>query len=601
MRRYVFFVLCCLLILMTLPITAQDAVPFATNTPQPPPAVIVTPAAPLERYALRIWQEQDLLDVLLRSVRQLTPSAVDLQKAIRLTQLELQQRFPNAPTDPQTRENLLLAMLAAPPGSVDMRFVARPYVESLLNVSPTDYKGFQIEIQPANIDGADPIDAILHVRYPNTDAPAIYEDYLMARVDNQGGYHLLASSPTLPATPLDDITGISLLGIGDFNQDGTDEMAIAVQNGDINQRIMIYSWRSSGLVNLVEPGKEIAFGSLIEWPANADYLSVNVYRLESPAWQCVGEQPVTWTWNLNFFRPASDPPGFAFQGSANCLFFGLEPIFEMPVLSAISTLQEVISLSPPPSNPAESYGLDRAKMMIAMLEVLNGQSDTALNRVREMASSAQAGSWVSEQTSALINAVLEPNSTALSVCAALVNASDYGACDVNQVLTRIFNEQPLSRAETIGSQLAELGITVLDTFTVSQVGRIDRQGIHFNLAGDSWWAFAPLDPDFYTAERIAAPAEYNAMIPPTPLVVAPQTLYDALLVDNNPSLALTMIDNLMLNNPGVTISPEVRFIEAMSYDLLNNRARARQAYFDLWEESMLSIWGQLAAAHLEQR
>lgn len=602
MRRYGFFVTCCLFILITLPLTAQDAAPpLATNTPRPPQAVIATPAAPFERYALRLWQEQDLLDVLRRSVRRLTPSAVDLQKAIRLMQYELQQRFPGAPSDAQIRENLLMAMLGAPPGSVDMRFVVRPYIESLINQPRPDYKGFLIEIQPANVDGLSPIDAVLHVRYPNTEAPAIYEDYLMARIDNQGSYHLLESSPALPVTPLDSVTGMSLLGIGDFNQDGTDEMAVAVQTSDINQQMMIYSWRSGGLVNLAQPGEKIAFGSIVEWPANVDYLKVKVYRVESPAWQCLGEQPVTWTWNLNFFRPTPDPAGFAFQGSANCIFLGLEPIFEMPVLSAINTLQEVISLAPPPANPAEVYGLERANMMIAMLHVLNGQADVALNQTREMAQSAQPGSWLAQQTSALITAVLKPDFTGLRVCAALVAASEYGACDVNQVLTRLFDEQPFRRDETIEAQLARWGIAVQDTFTVSRVGRIDRQGIHFQLAGDHWWAFAPLDPEFYTAERILPPPGYETLTAPTPLVVAPQTLYDALLVENNPTLALTIIDNLMRDNPGVAISPEVRFIEAMSYDLLNNRARARQAYFDLWEESVLSIWGQLAAAHLEQR
>src|SRR5262249_7619922 len=113
-----------------------------------------------------------------------------------------QQRFPGAPHDPQTRENLLFAMLAAPRGSVDMRLVARPYIESLLNVPRIDYKGFLIEIQPADIDSMEPIDAVLHVRYPNSDAPAIYEDYLMARIDNQGRYHILEASPVLPAAPM---------------------------------------------------------------------------------------------------------------------------------------------------------------------------------------------------------------------------------------------------------------------------------------------------------------------------------------------------------------------------------------------------------------
>jgi hypothetical protein len=602
MRRYMFFVLCCFLILMRVPMAAQETIPpLATNTPRPPQAVISTPAVPLERYALRIWREQDLVDALLTSVRRLAPGAVDIQKSIRLIQYELQQRFPGAPIDSQTRENLLMAMLAAPAGSVDMRFVARPYIESLVNTPRIDYKGFQIEIQPANVDGTDPIDAVLHVRYPDANAPVLYEDYLLARIDNLGRYHLLESSPALPAAPIDDIRQIKLMGIGDFNQDGNDELALAVLTGDINQRMLIYSWRSGGLVNIVQPGEELAFGSVVEWPANADYLKVKVFRTESPAWQCLGEQPVTWTWNLNFFRPAPDPSGFSLQGSPNCIFYGLEPIFELPVLNAINTLQEVISLAPPPSNSAETYSLERAKMMIAMLHVLNGQADLAMNQAREIAATAQPGSWLSQQSAALIAELEKPDFTGLRVCAALVAASKYGACDITQVLTRLFTEQPLHRDEPIEAQLGRLGIAVQDTFTISQVGRVNRQGVHFNLAGDHWWAFAPLNPDFYTAERVAPLPGYENTTPPTPLVVAPQTLYNALLVENNPTLALTLIDNLIRNNPDVTISPEVRFIEALSYDLLNNRARARQAYFDLWGQSTLTIWGQLAAAHLEQR
>ena len=120
------------------------------------------------------------------------------------------------------------------------------------------------------------------------------------------------------------------------------------------------------------------------------------------------------------------------------------------------------------------------------------------------------------------------------MCAALVAAGPHGACNVDDALQRIFEDYPLERARPIAEQLTELGITVENQMTVSAVGRADRQLIHFRLAGDHWWAFAPLDREVYTAELAEPPAGFEPMQTPLPVITAPQTMYDALLVNNDP-------------------------------------------------------------------
>ena len=168
-------------------------------------------------------------------------------------------------------------------------------------------------------------------------------------------------------------------------------------------------------------------------------------------------------------------------------------------------------------------------------------------------------------------------------------------------LTRIFKEQPLSRDESIADQLAAMGITVLHQVTVSEVGKANREVVHFQLAGDHWWAFTPLDPEFYTAEPVEPLPEFAPVAMPVPLLVAPPSMYDALFVNNDPRAILTTLDNMLREQPQAAVSAELRFLEALSLDLLADRTRARQAYYDLWQSAPLSIWGQLAADHLEQR
>lgn len=603
MRRQMMLLYITVLIMLwatVSPAAGQDT-PFATNTPAPTPVQPTTPAAPLNRYALRSWQPGSLVEVLESRIDQLGPGTTELQKAVRLLQYELAQRFPRA--SGADYESLLSAMLDAPAGSVDMRAVVRPYIERIVNgytgnlpVQPFAESGFSIEPLPANLDGREPQDVVLHVRYPDTAAPVIYEDYVPLLASESGQYRRLVARD-LPAGPLADVTGLILMGIGDFNGDRLDEIAISIQRDTINREMRVFGWRGDTLVNLVQPGSPLLFGELVSGLNPNSDIIVKMYREESPAWQCLGEQEITWRWTANFFRPTPAAGGFIFQDTPNCRFYSAEPLFALPTQEALETIQDVMAAVPDET----AYVGQRARMTSVVIRAMGGDIGTALAQALELDASAEPGSWLAQQTGAFITALDEPDVKPLRVCAALVAASEYGACDVDAVLARDFEDRPLQRNLPIDEQLASRGITVLEQQTVSQPGRADRQVVRFDLAGPRWWAFAPLDPEVYTAEASDALSTGGATSPPLPVLVAPQGMYDALLVDDDPTLALNMLDNLKRVNPQADISAEIRFLEALSYDMLADRPRAREAYYALWQDAPLSIWGQLAADHLEQR
>lgn len=590
---------------IALPGTAQEPLPpvFATNTPMAPSVIISTPAAPQDRYALRGWQAGDLLAVLQARVQQLAPGLVESQKAVRLVQYELERRFPGEPRDPAAGERLLRAMLAAPPGSVDMRAIARPYLQGIINGRANvgvpvafEQAGFQIEMLAANLDGLAPPDAVFHIRYPGSAAPVVYEDYVPAVRDDNGRYRLLAASD-LPATPSGDIETLLMMAIDDLNGDGLDELALSIHTNDINSEIRIFGWRNDDLASLIPPGQALYFGELISGLNGQDDIEVKLYRQESPTWGCLGEREMSWRWNANFFRPVPTLDGFFFQNTANCLFYGAEPLFAMPTEEALTTINEILAFV----SDENDLVAQRAHMIELMLRTLDGDIGTALALALELETSAEPESWLAGQISTFITALGIQGVHPLEICAALVEARADGACDVDSALARILAANRLQRSQPIDEQLAALGITLLDQITVSQVGRADRQMVHFNLAGERWWAFAPLDPEFYTAEMIDPPPGFTIMTAPLPVIVAPASMYDALLVNDDPAAVLTVLDNLLREHPQTAISPEARFLQALSFDLLGDRSRARQAYFELWRDSPLSIWGQLAADHLERR
>jgi hypothetical protein len=579
---------------------------FATNTPQP---TLDFPQAAFERYALRLWDEPTLVNILLGQVQQLRPGDTDRKLAIRLLEHELQKRFPGAPHEAKSRQQLIDAMLAAPRGSIDMRFAVRPYIEAALNqiqpsfigVSSFDYHGFNLTIMPTNLNGDVTLDAVIQTRYPalvSNPAEIRYQDFVLAQIDANGDYHVLEADTQFPAAPLDDIQTINLERLGDLNNDGLDELAVSTRSiGDVNQQLEIFGWRNNGIANLVVPGRIIQFAAVADWPQRSDSFTLTENRVESPAWNCLGERNVTWRWQFNFFRPALPVDDFTFQNRLACMLFGSEPLFEQPLDEAINSIQNILPLA----QPDDEAAVQRAAMTFAMLRVLNGDVSEALDQVRGLQAQAQPGTWLADQTTAFLDAAARSNITPLQLCAALQDANTYGACDVGAVLTRIFKEQPLNRDETIESQLARLGITINTTQTISAVGRMDRQAVHFFLGGDHWWAFAPLERDTYTAEKIDPPPDTILSAPPPDVIDPPDTAFRALLVDNDLKAVLNILDNLIQDNSGVPLASSGRFLQAVTYDLLGDRPDARRTYFDLWSDEPASLWGQLAAAHLEER
>jgi hypothetical protein len=569
--------------------------PLMTNTPQP--TAFPGPALEMERYALRRWDEAAFANVLIQQIGLLQPGDSAVPQGIRLVQHEVGIRFPGAPRDPNTRLNLLQAQLAAPPGLVDMRAEVRAYLESNLNtVRPSlespltlEIAPFQLSLTPANIDGRGAMDAVIQTRYPAT-GEAHYEDYALLVVDEQGAYRVPVSS--VPAAPLGAVSAVELERIGDLNGDSLDEVAIRVVTLESN-RLMIFGWRGDTVVDLVQPLQTLRFSEVRSWSP----LVVQERLLQDAAWGCYGTRERRWEWQLNFFRPVEPAAVFAPEGTLGCLLTTQEPLFSKPVTEAIASIQSAMSVA----EPGDVQASERASMTLVMLYLLGGQRASAIEQAGLLATVAAPGSWLAAQVEAFLSAANNTDFTPLQVCAVVAQASVDGVCDPVQVLERLLTEQPFNRTDPLEAQAAIRGLTVLDQTTLSEIGRMDRIAMRFDLTGDQWWAFAPVEADAYLVERIDAP---NGFIRPQPLpdALAPTSAaYNALLLGNNPAEVLNILDNLALENPGIPLDSAARFLRALCYDLLGNRSAARQTYYELWRDDPASSWGQLAAAHLEAR
>lgn len=589
--------------LFSLSVTAQDSNPpvFATNTPIPPTPTTSLPATSLEHYALRLWQERDLVDLLIEQVQALSPDDDEAQLAIRMTQFELARRFPDAPHQLAQRERLVTTMLNAPRGSVDMRGIVQPYIEFLLNNGGNaaqpypDYKGFSITILPANIDNRGLMDAVVHTVYPeNATDPAkvLYSDYVLALAGSDGRYNLLESALPFPAAPLDDVSALTLEQIRDLNADGTDEMILRLHDADpLNDELMIFGWRGDQAASLIQPGVEIHYAQ-IDWDNN----TFTNYRIESPEWGCIGELEVRWVWSRNFFRLTSTANSYIYQSSQACRLYQSEPLFDQSPRDAIATIQSILTMAQSPDDLSNN----RAQLMLAMLEALDGRTSEALERAQSLQTTLESDTPSAQEVVAFIDRLSTPGVTPLQVCGVLV-AGTLMACDVDAVLKHIFSENPLRRDTPINEQLADMGIVVLDNFIISQVGRFDRQGVHFNLGGDRWWAFAQLDEEFFTAEQIEPPASAVPTPAPPVLITIPPGAYRAFFEASDLPAMLNVLDTTLTNRQGIPVAVSLRYMQTLGYDLVGDRDKARRGYFDLWASEPATIWGQLAAEHLEQR
>lgn len=618
---------------IAFPIRAQG--PFATNTPQPAPRSFATntpeliptsrpiatntlepsatpigPAAGMSQYALRLWLERDVLEILLEQIAQIQADDIDSLRSVQLVQYELDFRFPGAPRNIEDRARLVNAMINAPIGTVDMKSTIRPYIEHAVNqglVVDNQFEGFVVDMIPANLNSGDVVDAVIHIVYPDPVIDAIrYEDYVLAISDGNGTYTFVPDDITLPVVPYNRVTSMTLNRIEDVNLDGVDEVALMVDDGDINQHLLVLGYRNGVALDLTRPSETIRLGRLVKWDTTADVASsvppvidTRLFQLESSRWGCISEIPVKWLYEGNFYRPSiAQTDRFENIDSFACQMHQAEPIFAMQPAAAIEFI----------TNQLVNYGSDverpdRAVMTLAMLYALDGKvslaQDTAIGA---QASSNDIESWVGQQSELFLLMINEPSNTAFDVCVALAETSlgEDGACDVKAVLGRVFESATLPADVPIITQLENIGLTVEESLVISEVGRADRTAVYFGYESAGWWTFVARD-DVYHAEQIDTPPQFEAL-PETPtLIRIPQTAYAELFSDNDPAGVLNIIETTRVAYPNIPFSNGFRYLEALSNDLLARREVARQAYFSLWNDDPQGLWGKLAGKHLELR
>lgn len=616
------------------PLSAQ----FATNTPDSPseptqmpdgeatvtlvPMPTVTletrstpapagdgPEAPLESYGLRLWTEGDYIDLLYTQINALRNGDVTARRALQLTAYELERNFPGAPTQLNARENLIQVMLQAPRGQIDMRWLVRPYILSeLADREPNEsfeVNNFMVELTPTRFNADAQSDALLHIRYPaNADdlGRVLYEEYLMV-VGSEEGYTLLSETFDLPAAPLDPVQSVTLERLADMNADTLDDVVLIVDDGEVNARWVIVTNRSGHMSDPVDPDFEIRVGELISWDVTADSPTIPVLRVRqfqgesfAPNWDCRSEIAVEWRYANNYYRPTIGNANYTAQDSLGCRLMAAEPLFVQEPTAAIETVQSALidfTLEAPDSS--------RALMVLSMLYALNGQLTEARAAAEAVKARAADDPWATAQSTAFLEALDTSSNTALDICEALARASEDPACDIDAVLERYLRLTPLTTDSDLLVQLEAKGFTPIESAVVTEVGRAARTVVRFDYANSGWWAFAAERDGTYSVERTDIATTSSEMLPEEQTVALPESAMTALLVDNNPRAALDIIESALQNAGSRELSGELRFARALSLELIGDRNAARRVYYNLWESAPTTLWGQLAAAHLENR
>ncbi|GAB1421544.1 hypothetical protein MASR2M15_17150 [Anaerolineales bacterium] len=591
----------------SVPIFATATSPGSTNPVETDLSAVPTLVLPLENYALRFWFEKDLLALFLNHLDQLKadPSNYDLRQALRLIRHEFQTRIPDVPSTVEIRDELLTALLESPRGSLDMRFVVRPFIQEVIQSSESDQfevSGFQVEIMSAELDGKDPEDAIIHVFYPADAIGAsdiLYEEYLMALGNADKNLILLEQQPDLYALPFGGMQLSLLENIADLTGDGLNEVVLSIDDGNINRRLMIYSFRNGIMTDMVFPADELRYTRLLDNPAGIGHIPVMQSRSESDVWDnCLSSIQVNWVYRNNYFRPESPLNAKHVQDSSlACALLNLEPIFAQNPGEAIQKINEALSFYP----DGFVTDIQRANLILAMLYTLNGQIDGATNLAQLVHNQAAPDSWAQDQSQTLLEALSIPDNTALDVCEALIIRNEEPACDMDDVLGQLFMQVDLPVNQDIITRLQEIGLPVIDSVEIAEVGRVDRMAVQFGLAGSSWWAFSPRGEGQYIAESIPNPLGEETVTLPVTIITVPEAAYKALLMDQDPIGTINILQSERDRYPNAKASSSVKYLEALSHDLIGDRTMARQLYYQLWQEDPDSIWGDLAAQHLEQR
>lgn len=633
-RIYVaLFVLLCLstsMMALALPIRAQDG-NFATNTPvsnteggndsnstnapmifatNTPDAMVSdsvsSPLAPLFNYGMRIWLEDDFVEMLLNQATMLEAGNSDTQFAINLLLYEMEQRFPSAPTDPEQRRQLIEALIHAPAGSLDMRQLLRPFIQDAIDNNPGEFLieagGFEISLTPANLDGTGELDRVVEVLYQN-DNVVRYKEYLLATANDSGSYTLLEPGYDLPAAPHADINDVSIEHLRDVNADTLDEVVLRVDDGMASERFYIIEHRNGRAVDLVDPDAILRVGEVINWSLDtvtnsAPDLTVYEYQAVSdyPDWVCMTQKEYIWVFERNLYRQTQDLNArFSDIDSLGCTLSAVD-LFSLPVSEAITTVEAALL----------EYGFDapdsnRALMSLAMLYVLTGRLEDARNTAGPIITVDDDTTWESRQARALIQASNAAGNTALDICEAVAIASEYPACDVNTVIGTYLDVINLPVDTNLIEQLDSAGLPVLESVVISEIGRADRIVVNFAIFDAGWWGFYEGSDDYYAHEPAEAPAGFDAATFPLALLEAPQSAIEALLVDNDPARVLTVLENAVSDNPDTPLTPSALYMQALAYEFTGDRDSAREIYYTLWERYPDDIWGAISSAHLELR
>lgn len=605
----------------TGPTSSQSIPLFATNTPAggaagverlvATPTVVPTrntgPEAALFNYSLRQWLERDLVALAAEQVRTITEDDENRARALQVTLYELEQRYPAAPSDPQQRRDLIEAMLAAPIGSIDMRSVVRPLIEAELNRQPDvatfTIDAFDVRVTPANLDGRGAEDAVVQITAENG-GQVLYDEFVLA-LGTGRGYRFVPSNYNLFAVPFNGLNAVVLRQITDTNRDSLDEVVLRVSDGSVNDRLLILGVRNEVAIELVPTGEEIRFARLVSWPIEEESAAVPILRVVTnqadsspPNWPCVSQQTFEWRYERNLYRQAITDLNSRFErvDSLGCTLLEQEPLFALPPDEAATIVEEALL-----DYGFEAPGVPRALLTLAILYTLDGRLDDARNSATAARPADAPDSWATQQADALLAALGVSSNTALDICAALAAASPDPACDLNALLGRLLNSNALLVDQDLLVQLTSLGFRVADRVEVAEVGRATRTTIQFDLPQTTWWAFVPQRDGTYLAEPSETPASRLAPESTADRLRVPDAAFDALFLDDDPASALNIVSNVRGNNPDRPFTADGLYLLALSYDLTAAREDARQTYYDVWSSFPDTIWGQLAAEHLEQR
>jgi hypothetical protein len=159
----------------------------------------------------------------------------------------------------------------------------------------------------------------------------------------------------------------------------------------------------------------------------------------------------------------------------------------------------------------------------------------------------------------------------------------------------------LNTTDDLTMQLQNYGFPVLEIVRVSEIGKAERQVVSFSLPDAGWWGFVARPDGTYRAEPADAPYDLPATTAAPEQIMPLDAVYSALFEDADPASALVILANQLSENPAASLSPAGLMLQALAYELTGSRENARQGYYDVWQRFPESVWGQLAARHLEQR